>query len=139
MAPPGIQPFQSVRPAELHSAAEQKKADRMSAWRTGHKPVFRFASTFLEPLEVHRSRPRAVRFTPLTTLATLAILSSRRRDVGKVARYQYRGSVPPAEHLSGRSAVRCMGCGKRQECWCNAQVANLPVAQARKCGPDLPE
>ena len=56
----GIQTFQSVRPAELHSAAEQKKADRMSAWRTGHKPVFRFASTFLEPLEVHRSRPRAI-------------------------------------------------------------------------------
>jgi len=44
----------------LHSAAEQKKADRMSAWRTGHKPVFRLASTFLEPLEVHRSRPRAI-------------------------------------------------------------------------------
>ena len=36
------------------------KADRMSAWRTAHKPVFRFASTFLEPLEVHRSRPRAI-------------------------------------------------------------------------------
>jgi hypothetical protein len=56
----GTQTFQSVRPAELHSAAEQKKADRMSAWRTGHKPVFRFASTFLEPLEVHGSRPRAI-------------------------------------------------------------------------------
>ena len=54
------QTFQSVRPAELPSAAEQKKADRMSAWRTGHKPVFRFASTFLEPLDVHHSRPRAI-------------------------------------------------------------------------------
>jgi len=44
----------------LHSAAEQKKADRMSAWRTGHKPVFRFASTFLELLEVHHSHPGAI-------------------------------------------------------------------------------
>jgi hypothetical protein len=39
----GIQTFQSVRPAELHSAAEQKKADRMSAWRTGRRPLFRAA------------------------------------------------------------------------------------------------
>jgi hypothetical protein len=62
----GTQTFQSVRAAELHSAAEQKKTDRMSAWRTGYKPVFRFASTFLEPLEVHRSRPRAIEI-PLTT------------------------------------------------------------------------
>jgi len=36
----GTQTFQSVRPAELDSAAPQKKADRMSAWRTGHRPVF---------------------------------------------------------------------------------------------------
>src|SRR6266850_7510899 len=90
----GIQTFQSVRPAELHSAAEQKKADRMSAWRTGHKPVFRFASTFLEPLAPPQPAQGRLRFTPLTTLA---ILSSRRRDDGKVAPYQYHGSARPAE------------------------------------------
>src|SRR5438128_6595903 len=35
----GTQTFQSVRPAELHSAAKRQKADRMSAWRTGRRPV----------------------------------------------------------------------------------------------------
>jgi hypothetical protein len=37
----GTQTFQSLRPAELDSAADQKEADNMSAWRTGHRPVFR--------------------------------------------------------------------------------------------------
>jgi hypothetical protein len=38
----GTQTFQSVRPAELHSADNrQRKADKMSAWRTGQSPMFR--------------------------------------------------------------------------------------------------
>jgi len=53
--------LQSVRPAELHSAesetpsasAESKTADKMSAGRTGQRPVFR---PFDEHGELHRSR-----------------------------------------------------------------------------------
>src|SRR4029077_4847055 len=38
----GTQTFQSVRPAELQSADNrQRKADKMSAWRTRQNPMFR--------------------------------------------------------------------------------------------------
>jgi len=107
--------------------------------RLAHRPQacvpFRqyFSGTLRGPPQPPQGRSR------LTPLTTLSILSSRRRDDGKVAPYQYPGSARLAEHRGGHSVARYMDCGRLQECWYNAQAAIPPVARAHKFGPDLPE